>query len=324
MKLLKYWFQRHPVTFFLVPFSYLYLLIIKLRGFLYHFGIKRSQRFSVPLIVVGNLTIGGTGKTPLIIELSKILKQEGYSPGIVSRGYKSRLKMYPQSVTSESDPIYFGDEPVLLAKKANCPVVISPKRIEAVNLLLNQYKIDVVLSDDGLQHLAMKRDVEIVLIDERKFGNGFCLPAGPLRESTNRLNSVDFILHNSNSLAHFNMTLHPGLIYNLLDPSLIYTEQLAGKQVHAVAGISNPTRFFNTLRQLGLIVIEHPFPDHFSFQKKDLPSDGMVIMTEKDAIKCRAFAQQNHWVLPIELELDKDFVQRFLEKVKELKVAKLA
>jgi tetraacyldisaccharide 4'-kinase len=270
----------------------------------YHFGLFKQHKIPMPVIVVGNISVGGTGKTPCVIWLVKQLKQAGYRPGIISRGYGSQAKSYPQNVTPTSDPILVGDEPVIISRHTQCPMAISPNRVEAAKYLLQHYDCNIIIADDGLQHTALGRDIEIVVVDsERLFGNGLCLPAGPLREPLSRLNKVDFIVQNGGESAEFNMTLTQGAAVNLRDPSR--TKSLAdfsSQTVHAVAGIGNPERFFKQLSALGLTIHNHPFSDHHNFQQQDLAfgDDTTILMTEKDAVKCQTFATENMWFIPIE------------------------
>lgn len=366
-KLLQSWYSPRPYSF-LIPLSGIYRTIISLRQFLYRANFKKITKFSVPVIVVGNLTVGGTGKTPLVIWLAKLLQEQGYQPGIVSRGYGGRASQYPQWVNAQSDPTVVGDEAALIAQKTNCPMVVDPKRVRAIKTLLDKTNCNIVISDDGLQHYAMARDIEIVVIDgERGFGNEYCLPAGSLREPLSRLQKVDFII--SNGVKHhkdmelnatseksaflsssrtrgsrmttkkldsrirgndnnekklifadkhpefYTMQMKPGEIYNLLNPNLQLTHyQLP---VHAVAGIGNPDRFFASLRKAGFFVIEHSFPDHHLYKPADFNfgQDALIIMTEKDAVKCKFFATENFWCLPIGLEIETNFTQDLLQKL---------
>jgi tetraacyldisaccharide 4'-kinase len=306
------WYQKNVLAYGLWPFSGLYRAVMAIRRWLYRSGIKKTVRFPAPVIVVGNITVGGAGKTPLVIYLANQLQQNGWRPGIVSRGYGGTARS-PQIVTQNSDPRLVGDEAVLIVQKAACPVVVGRDRPAAVAVLLREHDCDIVISDDGLQHLALARDMEIAVFDgERRLGNGFCLPAGPLREPRRRLKTVDFIIGNGSAgEGEWLMTLSPKTIYQLMQPSRHLTfADIQGKTVHAVAGIGHPTRFFNTLKQLGCEVIPHPFPDHYDFQKQDLVfnDDKMVIMTEKDAVKCRAFADSKLWCLSVDAELSPQFL----------------
>jgi tetraacyldisaccharide 4'-kinase len=313
---LSFWASRNFVAYCLTPLSLLYRLIIGLRRFSYRHGLKKITRFKVPVIVVGNITTGGTGKTPLVIWLVDFLKQQGFKPGIVSRGYGGRSLCYPQIVYPNSDPKEVGDEAVLLTRRTQCPMVIDPKRVNAVKKLLQDTNCNIVISDDGLQHYALERDIEIAVIDgERRFDNGFCLPAGPLREPIKRLKEVDFIVSNGKAeTSEYQMRL-------VSEDFLL--EKFKNKVVHAVAGIGNPQRFFKTLHGLGLMIIEHTFPDHYLFKANDfgfLKENEFVIMTEKDWVKCEAFVDERFLCLPVRAELDKKFGEQLLNKLKQLTI----
>jgi len=289
------------------------------RALCYRLGIKKISHCSVPVMVVGNVTVGGTGKTPLVAFLANHLKEQGLKPGIISRGYGGRSRIWPQAVTFESDPQQVGDEAVLLAQKTQCPVVVGPNRVANLRQLLAGYDCDRVISDDGLQHTAMGRDIEIVVVDgARRFGNGFCLPAGPLREPVQRLHSVDFVVVNGGQDVPdtYRMRCVPGAIYNLASPKRRFMlEDVDRHTVHAVAGIGHPDRFFQQLKSLGVDIIPRAFPDHHAYQRSDFlfldeaESDAIVIMTEKDAVKCRRFSDERFWCLPIEVEVDDAFLQ---------------
>lgn len=263
------------------------------------------QRLTVPVIVVGNITVGGSGKTPLTIALARVLQQRGWRPGVVSRGYGGRSRDRPRRVSVDDDPLDVGDEPLLIVR--HCPVVVDPRRPRGASRLV-ELGCDVVLADDGLQHYALGRDIELVMVDgERRFGNGFCLPAGPLREPLSRLREVDFIVANGAAQSgEFAMRLPMRTVVSLRQPE--QTHPLADwrdRAVHAVAGIGHPERFFRQLREAGLRVEAHPFPDHHRFRPEELafPGDKPILMTEKDAVKCRLFATARHWVVPVEAEL---------------------
>ncbi len=299
--------ENKKLRYILQPCSGIYRAVIAARRALYRHHIFSSFKPPIPVIIVGNLSVGGTGKTPVVIALAQWLKTQGFRPGIVSRGYRGQGP-FPMQVNIHSDPAQVGDEPVLLAKKANCPIVVDPNRINAVKMLLENYDCDIILSDDGLQHYALGRDIEIAVVDGERF-NEACLPAGPLREPISRLNDVDFILVRGShllpsALNHkiYPFTLKQGLAYSLVD--LEKKQPLKTfSSVHAVAGIGDPGRFFNALRATGLEVIEHAFPDHHQFSKADIDWNGTVLMTEKDAVKCQAFADERHWAVPVEVKL---------------------
>ncbi|MBL1319923.1 MAG: tetraacyldisaccharide 4'-kinase [Methylophaga sp.] len=302
--LLTSWYQPHPIRWLLWPLSALYCSIIWCRKQAYHFGLFKQHKMSVPVIVVGNISVGGTGKTPCVTWLAKQLKQAGYRPGIISRGYGGRSESYPQNVNSTSDPILVGDEPVIISRHTQCPMVVSPNRVEAAKFLLQQHNCNIIVSDDGLQHTKLGRDIEIVVVDhQRLFGNGLCLPAGPLREPLSRLKTVDFIVYNGGNANEFNMQLSQSAAINLADNTLTKTfAEFSDQAVHAVAGIGNPKRFFNQLIENKLTVHPHPFSDHHYFQPADLDfgDDAQILMTEKDAVKCQTFATENMWFIPIE------------------------
>lgn len=317
------WYRQSFLCFLLWPLSLLYRFIIFLRQAAYSFHILPRKKFDVPVVVVGNITVGGTGKTPVVIWLAKYLMSLGYAPGIVSRGYGGNAKHWPQEVLQNSDPALVGDEPVLIVRKTHCPMVVGPDRVKAVQILLKSYNCDVVISDDGLQHYAMQRDLEIVVVDGlRRFGNRMCLPAGPLREPISRLEHVDFVLVNGEAKSDpYNMFLHSGLIYNLLDADkTLAIDMLSAKKIHAVAGIGNPERFFMSLRHMGLHIIPHAFPDHHVFTAKDIDfgDDAIVVMTEKDAIKCTRLATQNVWCLPVTAEPNQAFVLALRARIDSL------
>lgn len=303
------WYRNNPLRFFLFPFSILYRVIIFIRYFFYRLGIFKTHRVNAPVIVVGNITVGGTGKTPLVIALIEALKKRGFHPGIILRGYRGKSKTWPQYVDAKSNPILVGDEAVLLATKTNVPVMAGPNRVKSSEKLISDYHCDVIVSDDGLQHYALVRDIEMAVIDSsRRFGNKFCLPAGPLREPISRLKTVDFIVANGKAQAgEFSMQFVMEDIVSIIDGSVISIHKLqAHKKIIAIAGIGNPDRFFESLRSLDLQFETKIFPDHYQFEKKDFDSldANVIVMTEKDAIKCGAFADSRFYVVKGHAVLD--------------------
>lgn len=307
-----YWYTRSPWLLLLTPLSLLFRVVVGARRLAYRVGIKRSTRVSLPVIVVGNITVGGTGKTPLVVWLAGYLREKGYAPGIVSRGYGGTASHWPQQVRADSDPAVVGDEAVLLAATTGCPMAVAPDRVAAAQALVDQGGCDVIISDDGLQHYALQRDIEIAVIDGvRRFGSGFLLPAGPLREPVRRLQQVDLVVVNGlGDGDEHRMTLQQGDAHNLQDPDRICSLQgFRSQRVHAVAGIGHPERFFRALQQAGLQLDSHTFPDHHAFRPEDIRfGDGRpVIMTEKDAVKCRHFATQDDWYVPVEASLSGKF-----------------
>ncbi len=303
----KCWYSHHPLRWMLLPFTLLYQFITTLRRiYLQRFC---QQRFSVPVVVVGNLTVGGVGKTPLVIALACEFQARGLRVGIVSRGYGASISHFPHEVSNTDTAQMVGDEPLLLVKKANCPVVIAPKRTEAVQYLLEHHGSQIIISDDGLQHYAMGRAIEIVVIDGlRGLGNGMCLPSGPLRESKRRLKTVDFLVVNGGErLGAYRMDLKPGEIKQLTTGNVLARNDLKGP-VAAVAAIGHPQRFFETLKEMNLEFTEYPFNDHHCFTSDEfmLP-EKLVVMTEKDAVKCESFATDDMYVLPVEAVVSDKF-----------------
>lgn len=321
-----YWYSQNPVAWLLWPVSLFYHLLVSIRCWLYKVNLKKSYKISVPLVVVGNIAVGGTGKTPLLIALCELLIKHGIKPGVVSRGYGADFT--GEDIVDDKDtPSTVGDEPYLIWKRTRCPVSVGKDRVAAAELLLRHHSCDVVLSDDGLQHYRMRRDLEIAVVDtNRRFGNGYMLPAGPLREPVRRLYNVDFIVENGRSSSKDSFELEFSDAINLLSGDARPVEAFQQATVHAVAGIGHPERFFQQLEQTNLTVSKHPFPDHHIFNESDLEfnqrSDGQgeatVLMTEKDAVKCASFAADHLWYVPVSANLSDHFVNNFLSQVKPL------
>lgn len=299
------WYEKHLLSLCLAPLGWLFCFAVRGRRLAYRAGLRSVKWSPIPVIVVGNLTVGGTGKTPLVIWLAGFLTGHGYRPGIICRGYRGRAVHWPQQVRVDSDPRAVGDEAVVLARRARCPVAAGPNRTVAVEALVNHTDCNVVISDDGMQHLALGRHVEIAVLDGiRRHGNGRCLPAGPLREPVQRLQEVDLIV--TNGLAErgeCSMTLALGPVRNLRDEG--QERALASFRetpVHGVAGIGHPERFFDQLRRAGIHVIAHAYADHHDYRLQDIAFNDRfpVMMTEKDAVKCRSFAESHHWYIPVE------------------------
>jgi tetraacyldisaccharide 4'-kinase len=313
-----YWYSRNLWLLLLTPLSLLFRAVVWLRRLAYRAGILSSHRLAKPVIVVGNLTVGGTGKTPLVAWLADYLRHKGLHPCIVARGYGGRARSWPQQVRPDSDPGIVGDEAVMLAGMTGCPVAVGPDRVAAARQLLEHTDCNVVISDDGLQHYALQRDLEIAVVDGvRRFGTGFMLPAGPLREPLRRLQEVDLVVVNGLAgKGEYPMRMLIGNAQLLGDRQQQRAlAEFRGQSVHAVAGIGNPTRFFQALQQYGMLIEAHAFPDHHRFQREDISfGDGRpVLMTEKDAIKCRQFAGDNEWVVPVRAEMSKEFCRRLDE-----------
>lgn len=303
------WYRSHPLRWVLWPFSLIYRMIVALRrAWLTRFC---QHQFTVPIIVVGNITVGGVGKTPLVIALAKQLQLKGLRVGIVSRGYGARIKQFPHRVLSDDSAAMVGDEPLLLARRTNCPVVIAPNRVQAVQYLLDNEQSQIILSDDGLQHYSMGRAIEIVVIDGvRQLGNGLCLPAGPLREKASRLAESDILVVNSGEWpGAYPMHLQAGELTHLVSGEKVGLENLT-LPVAAVAAIGHPERFFATLQSMGINMIQYSFPDHHYFCADELNfNEKTVVMTEKDAVKCQSFAADSWYFLPVEAQLGDSFWQ---------------
>lgn len=303
----------------LAPVSALFALISGLRRWLFRCGFKVVYRAPVPVIVVGNLTVGGNGKTPLVVWLVAWLRRQGYTPGVISRGYGGKAEQYPLLLDANTRPEQAGDEPVLIHRRTGCPVVVGPKRGEAAALLAT-LGVDIIISDDGLQHYALARDLELVVVDgKRRFGNGHLLPMGPLREGLWRLKRVDAIINNGGptDAEEYLMTLEPGA----LQP--VSSQQAApepGSRVHALAGIGHPPRFFATLEQLGFILEQRlALADHKAVAPEQLTGlqSAPLLITEKDAVKWPG-GHENTWFVPVDAQLPTEFEQLLLTRLKEL------
>jgi len=297
----RFWLRDGLPARLLAPLGGLTAAWARRRHAAYADGRRRGWRAPVPVLVVGNLFVGGSGKTPLVIWLAERARALGLRPGVVLRGYGGQARSWPQMVTGASDPEQVGDEAVLIARRTGVPVAAGPDRPAAVRALLAGHACGLVLSDDGLQHYALARDAEVVVVDAvRGLGNGRCVPAGPLREPPERLQAVDLVIGNGAAVpgSPHAFTLAPGALTAVGEDS---RPPLAGDRVHAVAGIGHPERFFETLTGLGFRVIPHPLPDHHALRAGDLEfGDGLaVVMTEKDAVKCARLTRPGLWCLPV-------------------------
>lgn len=317
----QYWERITPLHLILFPASLLFGLLSAFRRTLYRTGWLLSERLPVPVVVVGNLNVGGAGKTPLTLALAQGLIAQGLKPLIVSRGYGGNATQV-QEVTPRSMPQHVGDEPLLMARRGLCPVWVGRNRAAAARAALQAHpECNIVLCDDGLQHYRLKRDVEIVVIDGvRGFGNGLLLPAGPLREPTSRLRSVDAVVVNGGlSIGEqFDMRLEGALFHNLLEPNkTAVAEDFASSRNHAVAGIGNPQRYFRHLDSLGIHHVAHPFPDHHPYCADDLAFTDCdaILLTEKDAVKCASFADTRFWVLRVEAQIAPSLTALILRKI---------
>jgi len=317
--LINSWRQPNALTLLLWPLSLLYKTFFVLNRRLYQLGIKRRYRAPVPVIVVGNITVGGTGKTPLVIFLVEALREHGFKPAVISRGYSGKAPEYPLEVTEQTPVAYCGDEPTLIAKRTGVPMCVGPSRQSSIELLLKKHSIDVIVSDDGLQHFALQRDIEMCVVDDASpLTNTNLLPAGPFREAKSRLLNVDFVIHHggdSGICMQLEASNPRPVIQKLENEIKLDTRQ----KVHAVAGIGNPQRFFDTCVSIGLTIEKHSFPDHHLFTPADIDfGDSQVIMTEKDAVKSLGFADQRHWYIPVNAKLTDGFTDRLIETLKDI------
>ncbi|RJG13681.1 tetraacyldisaccharide 4'-kinase [Pseudomonas cavernicola] len=306
-RLLDAWYRGHPALTLLRPLEWLYRAVVQHKRSRFLAGAGEVYQAPVPVVVVGNITVGGTGKTPLILCLIEHCRARGLKVGVVSRGYGAKPAQLPWRVSAEQNASEAGDEPLLIVQRSGVPLMIDPDRSRAVRALLEAEPLDLILCDDGLQHYRLARDLELVLIDAaRGLGNRRCLPAGPLREPIERLQSVDALLYNGAPTdvdGGYAFQLQPTALVNLVSGERYpLTHFPAGQALHAVAGIGNPQRFFNTLEALHWRPTPHAFADHAQFGAEQLnfsPAQP-VVMTEKDAVKCRAFATADWWYLAVD------------------------
>jgi tetraacyldisaccharide 4'-kinase len=324
-RLLDAWYNGHPALALLRPLECLYRRVVNGKRARFVAGQGDIYKAPVPVIVVGNITVGGTGKTPLILWMIDYCRKGGLRVGVVSRGYGARPPSLPWRVLAQHSADQVGDEPLLIVKRTGVPLMIDPDRAQAVRGLLAQEPLDLILTDDGLQHYRLARDLELVLIDAaRGLGNRRCLPAGPLREPVERLQSVDALLYNGASEDRddgYAFKLQPSALVNLLTGERQPVDYFpAGQALHAVAGIGNPQRFFNTLEGLHWRPVPHAFADHavFSPQALAFTPDLPLVMTEKDAVKCSSFAAANWWYLAVEAVPSAAFVSWFDSQLNRL------
>ena len=311
----KAWYGKQFWVWILAPLMLIFAFLTAIRRQLYRFNILSSSKPPIPVIIVGNISVGGNGKTPVVIALAEYLNSKGHKVGVLSRGYKGSVEQFPHFVSEDDSTATIGDEPFLIYNRVACNLVIDPVRRRGANALYNK-GCTVIVCDDGLQHYALGRDIELVVMDSRRIGNGFLLPMGPLRETSVRLKSVAMLIKNgnfefqSNGTQQVCMRLVPVEFVNVAKPSLTYKCQEfvdQNKVVTAICGIGNPRRFYDTISTLGLEVNrEKSFPDHHHYTVSDLPENRLV-MTEKDAVKCKPFAHQNCWYLKITAELPEQF-----------------
>ncbi|MDP9564505.1 UNVERIFIED_ORG: tetraacyldisaccharide 4'-kinase [Kosakonia oryzae] len=317
----RIWSGESPLWLLLLPLSWLYGLVSGAIRLAYRLGLKKAWSAPVPVVVVGNLTAGGNGKTPVVVWLVEQLQQRGIRVGVVSRGYGGKAERYPLLLTSDSTTEEAGDEPVLIYQRTGAPVAVSPNRREAVEAILAHHSVQIIVTDDGLQHYRLARDKEIVVIDGvRRFGNGWWLPAGPMRERASRLKTVDAVIANGGVARSGEIPMHliPGLAVNLRTGERREVRELS--PCVAMAGIGHPPRFFATLSECG-VMPEQTFAlaDHQALTRADVQAmvkpGQTLVMTEKDAVKCRSFAEDNWWYLPVDAQLEGEQANKLLQEL---------
>ncbi len=330
------WQRNSPWQVLLRPLSWLFGLVAGLRRALFRAGLLKTQRLKVPVIVVGNICVGGTGKTPLVMAVVNWLQEQGYRPGVVARGYGSAAADTAQSHQvqpfEDEAASKYGDEPVMLVQRLGCPMFVGADRARAGTTLLAAHpEVNVIVSDDGLQHYALHRDMEIALVDgSRGFGNGALLPAGPLREPVRRLFRVSAVVANGTgrrfkqampsllSMALGNERFVPMAAGEELDLDG-FRAFVEGKSVHLLAGTGNPQRFFSHLHRHGFVSSDHPLDDHHRFRREDIDYPGIVLMTEKDAVKCRQWADERHWYMRVDAQLPANFYMLLQSRLNDWK-----
>lgn len=335
----KWWYNNNLLVWVLLPFTIIFWILSVLRRYAFKIGLKAQYKSKIPVIIVGNISVGGNGKTPVVIGLVEYFKDQGFTPAVLSRGYGGTQDTFPHVVTKNCLPSLVGDEPALIKNRLACEVIIDPKRDRACQYVETHTTANIIICDDGLQHYALGRDVELCVLDKRGVGNGFLLPMGPLRESAKRLNMVDILLLNTNDAQFqfmqnsllenlkspaYQMSLKATHWVNLLSGEVIEMSNFANHtaanistNVLAIAGIGDPNRFFDTLDELNMAYTEaKAYPDHYDYSQSDIPDDSIVLMTEKDAIKCKHFAHKECWFLKVEANIDNAFYANIHQKIK--------
>ncbi len=321
-KVRKRWYGGGKVGLLSKMLAAIFSVVVASRTKLYGLGLFKTHRLKVPVLIVGNITAGGGGKTPMVIWLANHLKSMGYRPGIVSRGYGGKRKVEPMYVTPNANPLASGDEPLLMAKSTQLPVMVGKDRVKAAKALIKNYSVNVIVADDGLQHLALGRDAEIVMLDAKwRTGNHLMMPAGPLREPLERLNSVDLVVFKGffENQHHYELTID--CIHQLNhSQNTKDLSEFRNQKVVAMAGIANPNGFFSLLSNVGMAIIKHPLPDHHQFIAKDFEDqqETMVLITEKDAVKCEQMKLSNVWVVKVKVAMPEKTLKalnQIIEKV---------
>ena len=323
-----FWLGRGLAAYCLLPLSLLFAFLAGLRRRLFALGVLKAERLPVPVIVVGNIAVGGSGKTPIALWLADTLRARGHRPGIVSRGYGGTVEGTAE-VPPGGDPARYGDEPVLMAALSGCPVWVGRDRPAAGRSLLAAHpEVDVIIADDGLQHYRLARDVEIIVVDEATLGNRFRLPAGPLREGVGRLAEATVVLAQGGLSPCLRAAMGCAPVFGFELAGVAFEQvgarserrlpaDFRGRRVHAMAGIGRPERFFGQLEAMGLVIERRPFADHHAFTPADVavPDGDVLLMTEKDAVKCAPFAPAESWVWPVRAQLAPEAAKLIVEKL---------
>ena len=333
---MRFWYNKSPFRYLLFPFHWLLWLVVYCRKVCYSIGIFNVSAISIPVIVVGNISVGGTGKSPLVLYLVRELQARGYKPGIISRGYGGNSESYPLSLTVDTKASESGDEALMLFQRVKVPMVVAPDRVAAAKYLTKHSDCDIIISDDGLQHYALNRDVELVVVEaQRQFGNELLMPFGPLREPISRLNSADAVITNLRFAEDTDFDIASKKKFKVYQSQFKALEfaSLNGAEsksiaalsraiseanitVDAVAGIGNPDAFFSFLKEQGINIAKHHFKDHHNYQAADFASmNGMILMTEKDAVKCHGLDLNNAWYLVIDTQVEDGLVDLCIKKI---------
>jgi tetraacyldisaccharide 4'-kinase len=321
-KIRKRWYGKGNVSWLHRFGAKIFSVVVATRKKFYSWGLFKTHQLKVPVIVIGNITAGGGGKTPMVIWLANYLKSLGYKPGIISRGYGGKRKVEPMFVTANANPAATGDEPLLMAKKTQLPVMVGKDRVKAAKSLINNYPVNVLIADDGMQHLALGRDAEIVMLDAKwRTGNHMLIPAGPLREPLERLNSVDMVVFKGFIEQQHHYQFEIECIHQLNHVNVFKdVSDFRNKKVVAMAGIANPDSFFSLLSAAGMAIVKQPLPDHHMITVADFEphQDTMVLITEKDAVKCEHIKLSNVWVVKMQLvmlEKTQQAINELIERV---------
>ncbi len=321
----KFWQKRHIGNYVLLPLSIIFYGIVIIRRYAYRVGLLPSKKAPLPVVIIGNINVGGAGKTPLVIALGKLLSENNICYAVFSKGYGGNYDK-PTIVKPNHPATFVGDEPLLIKLKCNCPVVVAKSRFEAIQLVTKEFPdTQIILTDDGLQHYSLQRDIEICVINKKiGLGNNWVLPAGGLREPQSRLKSVDFIVNNGDTLEPYHYVLADRGWHHINTGEQRYHDEFSNNKDRnrAISGIAHPNLFFERISSLGIFTHNKPLPDHYAISDKDLPKDKTLLMTEKDWVKAKEFNHNDAWYLSVEAILSEKLKDDFLHQVKELLVNK--